>query len=472
MCSKKEYTMRCFGKYIIGLVSVLLLGAQAMTAQTVRLHMKSGETLEYACADVDSITFVPAEVDSPKFQLAVSDIGIASATLSVTPSNDAVRYYYDVCTRQQYDALTGGVEEIVTSYIEYLKGRYPTLTMEQILGNALSQGADSDHLTGLPAGTEFVFYAIAVDNEGKCYGEAATTTFSTLPGGDPADCTFEVDYENLSSDALTVLVTPSDPSVRYWMGIVSVAGFAGDYALTAQVQQEIADYAASTGMDMAELVQKVTFAGDIALEESGLTPETPYYIYVYAMNPDGTAAGALTKKRFVTQSELPSDAAVSLSYRYFDGDALYANNPETYAGYQGKVLVQTRLTPNETAVSWALALAKGDLTDETLYPDEATKNAVLQAGYINAESKTFVADWGTCTFLYFAADADGIDGVLKRLLVTFDKANACPVTEIGVEALPARLASPAALLAAPSRTVLGLRLKQAADRQHRHTFRH
>ena len=195
--------MRCFGKYIIGLVSVLLLGAQAMTAQTVRLHMKGGETLEYACADVDSITFVPAEGDSPKFQLAVSDIGIASATLSVTPSDDAVRYYYDVCTRQQYDALTGGVEEIVTSYIEYLKGRYPTLTMEQILGNALSQGADSDHLTGLPAGTEFVFYAIAVDNEGKCYGEAATTTFSTLPGE------WKSPYIYLDRDAVLALVNES-----------------------------------------------------------------------------------------------------------------------------------------------------------------------------------------------------------------------------------------------------------------------
>lgn len=464
--------MKFLGKYILGIALALLLGTQAMTAQTMRLHMKSGETLEYNCADVDSLTFIPAEKPSPKFQLAVSDIGIASATLSVTPDDNAVRYYYDVCTREQYDALSGGVEEIVTSYIEYLKGRYPTLTMEQILGNTLSQGADSDQLTGLPAGTEFVFYAIAVDDEGKCYGKAATTTFSTLPGGDPADCTFTVGYENLTSDALTVLVTPSDPSVRYWMGIVAVANFSGDYALTAQVQQEVADYATSTGMNMAELVQKVTFAGDIALEESGLTPETPYYIYVYAMNPDGSAAGAVTKKRFVTQTELPSDAAVSLSYRYFDGDALYEADPETYAGYQGKVLVQTRLTPNETATSWAIALAKGDLTDETLYPDEETKRAVLQAGSINVESKTFVADWTTCTFLYFAADADGIDGVLKRLLVTFDKANARPVSEIGIEALPARLAAPAAALPAPQQSAITLRLKQAKEFSSKRTYRH
>lgn len=464
--------MKFLGKYILGIALALLLGTQAVTAQTVRLHMKGGETLEYNCADVDSLTFIPAEKPSPKFQLAVSDIGIASATLSVTPDDNAVRYYYDVCTREQYDALSGGVEEIVTSYIEYLKGRYPTLTMEQILGNTLSQGADSDQLTGLPAGTEFVFYAIAVDDEGKCYGEAATTTFSTLPGGDPADCTFTVGYENLTSDALTVLVTPSDPSVRYWMGIVAVANFSGDYALTAQVQQEVADYAASTGMDMAELVEKVTFAGDIALEESGLTPETPYYIYVYAMNPDGSAAGAVTKKRFVTQTELPSDAAVSLSYRYFDGDALYKADPATYSGYQGKVLVQTRLTPNETATSWAIALAKGDLTDETLYPDEETKRAVLQAGSINVESKTFKADWTTCTFLYFAADADGIDGVLKRLLVTFDKANARPVSEIGIEALPARLAVSAAVLAAPRNSVVWHRLSQVPTCKGKRTFRH
>ena len=135
-------------------------------------------------------------------------------------------------------------------------------------------------------------------------------------------------------------------------------------------------------------------------------------------------------------------------------------------------MVQTRLTPNETATSWAIALAKGDLTDETLYPDEETKRAVLQAGSINVESKTFKADWTTCTFLYFAADANGIDGVLKRLLVTFDKANARPVSEIGIEALPARLAAPAAMLPAPQFSAVNLRLKQAKEYGGKRTFRH
>ena len=133
---------------------------------------------------------------------------------------------------------------------------------------------------------------------------------------------------------------------------------------------------------------------------------------------------------------------------------------------------QTRLTPNETATTRAIALAKGDLTDETLYPDEETKRAVLQAGSINVESKTFKAAWTTCTFLYFAADADGIDGVLKRLLVTFDKANARPVSEIGIEALPARLAAPAATLPAPQQSAITLRLKQAKEFSSKRTYRH
>ncbi len=84
--------MKFLGKYIIGIALALLLGTQSVTAQTVRLHMKGGETLEYNCADVDSLTFIPAEKPSPKFQLAVSDIGIASATLSRRGRNRYLLY--------------------------------------------------------------------------------------------------------------------------------------------------------------------------------------------------------------------------------------------------------------------------------------------------------------------------------------------------------------------------------------------
>lgn len=417
-------------KIVLALLLLLLCLHAEAQERLVRMHLKSGETLEYNCAEVDSLTFGSSATASPKFTLSYSNLTNTSVTLSVVPSDNTVAYYYDIVTQEQLAESGGSIAAVVEGYISYLQQTYPTLSTENILEALLSKGADSDDLTGLPAETDFVFYAIAVDNEGKCYGQPTTTTFTTLEAGDPADCTFSIDYTNLTSDGVTVIVQPSDASVRYWMGISSVADYPGDYAITRSVKASIEEYAASNNMTVAQVVKGVTFMGNSTETESGLQADTDYYIYVYAMDETGASAGTVYKKKFTTTVTDPSAADVSLKYRYFNGDELYSLDPTTYANLQGKVYVQTVITPNDEAANWALALAAGDLTDETTYPEESTKNAVLQGGTLNATNKNFVADWRECTFLYFAADAAGVDGVLHRLLVTFDKANARPVTEL------------------------------------------
>ena len=49
----------------------------------------------------------------------------------------------------------------------------------------------------------------------------------------------------------------------------------------------------------------------------------------------------------------------------------------------------------------------------------STKSALLQTGMFNREQIQLTVDWTTCTFLHFAADRSGIDGELKRSVVTF-----------------------------------------------------
>lgn len=409
---------------------LLCIGSLAAQAQSFRMHLKSGETLSYECNDVDSIVFDAPAQASPTFTLEYSDVTMTSANLSVTPSDNSVRYYFDVITTEQLAETDGGIPTVVEEYVDYIQQTYPTLSLENVLDALLSKGPDSDAVSNLPAGTDFVFYAIAVDDEGKCYGQASTTTFSTLPGGDPADCSFEISYEDLTTEGLTVIVTPSDNSVSYWMGITAVSDYPGDYAQTIDVQTTIEEYAASYNMTVEQVVKGVTFTGETETAESGLSADTDYYIYVYAMDEAGAAAGSVYKKKFTTNLTDYSAADISLKYRYFNGDSLYKSDPETYANLSGRVYVQVVVTPNADAANWAVGLASGDMTDETTYPEESTKNAVLQGGFLNASEKFLVADWKTCTFLYFAADESGIDGALHRLLVTFDKENARPISEL------------------------------------------
>lgn len=429
----------------------MLPWAAGISAQTMTVTTRDGQTHRFATTDVEHVTFDMAAQHGP-FQVEVSQVTPVSALLTIVPDNPDIRYYFDVCLRSDYELH--GIRAIVEEYFISLQRAYPDMPLSVFLDGALSQGADSDMVTGLPCDTEMICYAIGVDDNGKCVGEPSVTPFRTLPGGDPADCTFEISYTGASSTELTVQVHPSDPSVRYWMGCYSANDWPGDVTMPMVVKNTIDEYAEVYGKPLEMVVEGVTFTGDISMVESGFQPDTPYYIYVYAMDKAGNPQGPLFKKRFVTTSRDYSQAGCTLKYRYFDGDELAAAYPAKFAKAKGSVVVQASFTPNELTENFAWALGRGDMTDETLYPEDTSKQAVLQGGYINVPFKELIAKWGDATFLYFGSDGYGVDGPLARTLVQLTQEGASPATAYD-ETAPAALTGTQAPLRLSPRATKG-----------------
>lgn len=428
----------------------LALAAAAMVpdaaAQTMTVNMRDGQKHQFNTSDIEQVSFdVPQQNQGP-FHIEVTDITSVSAKLSVTPEDPNITYYFDVCDKEDYEKY--GAQYVVENYFRSIQIQYPGVPLSKFLEAALSKGADSDEVSGLPADTEMVCYAIEVDSEGKCVGEASAIPFSTLPGGNPADCTFDISYSGLMSTELTVIVKPSDPSIRYWMGCYATSDWPGDITMPQAVKASLDEYSATYGKPIADVVRGVTFTGNINIAESGFTPNTSYYIYVYAMDENGNSAGPMFKQRFTTASYDYSEAQLSLSYRYFDGNEMAAAYPDKFGDAKGKVILQAVFTPNETAESYAWALAKGDLTDETLYPETTTKNAVIQGGFLSVPVKNLYVQYGDATFLYFAADAYGIDGKLNRTLANITPEGVSPVSTY--EDLTAPAEAPAKIRLAPA----------------------
>lgn len=424
---------------------IATLAAGSASAQSFRIHrgMEVTETREPITfsehADADYI-----EVRGATFDLSVTDVTQTSCTLHVTPSNDEVSYYYDICTRETLDGeFHGDVATLIEGYIQRLYAQYgTTFSLEEILAETLSMGADEDDLRGLPAGTEMAFYAMAVDDEGHCVGEPALTFFTTDPAGDPKDCTYAIDVSHVRSDGCLVSISPSDASVPYWYGICAVDEWPGDYAMTTDVSDAIYEYAKEYGISISSVASRVVYTGDISMEESGLNTNTAYYAYCYAMDTEtGDALGPVTKVRFETLDYDLSNADIALDVKYYDGDALMAAYPERFTtSISGRCYMQVVVTPNPYCYNWAVALAKGDLTDGFTYPEETTKNAVLQGGKLSHEVNNFVCDWSECTLFGFGVDAVGIDGPLQRILVTPSRSGVSPVsefiTEVSASSLP------------------------------------
>ncbi len=392
---------------------------------TMTIHLLNGMADDFLTKNVESIVFTDGDTDVP-FTLYVSDITAVSAKLKVTPKDESVRYYYDVTTAANLSKYT--VAEIVEDYIDLVSRKYPSLTLEQILDTMLESGQSEDEVSGLPPGTDMVMYAIAVDETGHCTGKGVGKNFRTLDGGDPAACTFDISYTGLYSTGLNVVINPSDPTVRYWMGLMAADDYPGDFAMTVAVKNSIDEYVSQQGIPLDRVVNGITFIGEASSEESGLQPDTSYYIYVYAMDEEGNAAGPMFKKIFKTPAADYSDAGVSIRYRYYDGNDLMAAYPGKFTNLGGRVLIQVEATPNDLAEHYIWGLASGDLTDETIYPEESSKQALLNAGFLDVPAKNLIAEYGQATFLYFASDAYGIDGQLCRMLADITRERASPAS--------------------------------------------
>lgn len=407
-------------------IALLSLGsAFTATAQNMTVMTRDGQKHLFKTADVEQVTFDGVVLEDGPFDISVSEITSGSAKLDIVPEDNSLTYYFDVCLKSDYERTT--VKRIVENYFQQIQNQYPQLELSQILEAVISRGADSDVVEGLPSDTEMVCYAIGVGSDGLCVGEPSVVPFRTLPPGKPEDCTFDISYANLSSSDLTVIVKPSDPSVRYWMGIAGVFDYPGDEEITYVVKANLEQYCNTYGRDMKEIVEGVTFRGNLSMVESGLEPDRPYYIYVYAMDEEGNAAGQVARLKFITGSDAVSGADVSLSFCYFSGDELAEAYPDRFGNAKEGVLMHSEFTPNEEASMYFWALSPGDISDTSVYPDETTKMAAQMYGFANTPSKNLLVRYGKATFIYFASNEYGLDGQLHRLVVDVTPEGCSPV---------------------------------------------
>ena len=412
----------------------------APAENTKNAELEGSIEITYAGADgVEYVEELQVKVVIPEvpvvpitFELILSNVTTTTADLQVIPSDNSVGYYFDVCAKESFDKVNGDVYYLVSEYMDYLQKHYPTFSMSDILAAMLSYGPDQDSVSGLPAGTEMCFYAIAIDQNGKQASEPAVVTFTTKEPGDPSKCTFDIEVSDIKGTTCLISILPSDPSVRYWFAVTPVEGYPGDIPMMVAVKEEAAAYAAQIGMSLQDVIAGVTIAGPVSDYWYDLEVDTQYYVYAFAMDENGDYAGPCFKQAFKTAADDISDADLELDYRYFDGDKLYESDPAKYPNAQGRVLLQVKASPNYFASDWAVIVGVGDMTDEDMFPYDATINAMLASGAAkyNQSMQQFWVEWKPCTILAFAADYEGYNGPLHRVLVEPTKDGASELDQL------------------------------------------
>lgn len=274
--------------------------------------------------------------------------------------------------------------------------------------------------------------------------EMTRIEFTTLPAGDPKDCTFtiEVPAEDIKIREIHAIISPSDDSVRFFFDV-----FAAD-ATTADVIAHIDNIKANLWEPM-EFNRYVSYL-EQDVDISGLSPNTNYKIGVIAMeegyifdnygDPIGrgytVAAGceAVFSEVFTTKEAKVADVTIECGFYdgYYDGKVLSDAKPNSYGAWYeyAYVPMSAKVDGEYDYYRYSMFAYQDGLEDPEQYSDELIIQNLERVG-VNYSPAFFRGQWDVPQMLAaVAVDNDGNYSAVFRKVVTFTHDGVSPAENI------------------------------------------
>lgn len=281
--------------------------------------------------------------------------------------------------------------------------------------------------TGLYTDTQYSVVAFGYE-AGVRTTDIQRATITTLAGGDPADCTFEFEVEEVGSNYAYVTVTPSDSShYYYWM--IYEASTTADEVKT-KIQEVINDWYYGDLWEFSYELAQGKSSGEVSL----LAPNTEYKVAAVIM--DDATGDYLSEvhfsETFFTTEMVYADIDVTCGFdAYYDGDLLAAASDQ-YAIYAGYALVPLKLQIEGQYGEYYYTMFSYEegLEDPEIYPDYKLYESLYNGVYYSMEMN-FRAPWDEPVMIAAVAiDYYGNFSPVYRQVVTFTKEGASPIDEL------------------------------------------
>ena len=249
----------------------------------------------YFTTGVTKLEFTTPEVEMTDvtFDLEVSEIGLTEARVKVSASNKDAVFFVNIFSMEQYQQW-GGDESAFAAHAGALVDYYVQMgqTIEAMVINLGHVGKMDAVFDGLTADTEYIAYAVGIDERFFVNTKAETFTFRTKKAVESSN-TFAVDIQETTFCSAIGTVTPSndDPFVCLIQAKSQFESYESDSDIMYEL---VSTYQKWDSLD------EVLYSGEIVdLEEiSFLSPETEYYLFCFGWDEAPTTP--LTKVEFKT----------------------------------------------------------------------------------------------------------------------------------------------------------------------------
>ena len=169
---------------------------------------------------------------------------------------------------------------------------------------------------------------------------------------------------------------------------------------------------------------------------SFLAPETEYVAAAVVMDERNGAflADVIFSEPFKTAEANYADITVTASYeKFYNGDDLYAINPDAGAQYKGYAMVPVTISVDGEYSSYYYTMIEyvTGLENPDVYPDAALYQTLVYYGVNYAETVNFRAPWNKTVLLAaMAIDKEGRYSRVFRQKCQFKKYNASDINEL------------------------------------------
>lgn len=249
----------------------------------------------YFTTGVTKVEFSTPEIPMTdvSFTIEVKDIGLTSAKVDVTPSDDKARYFVNVFSMEEYqqwggndDAFAAQAAALVDYYI--MMGK----TLKEIVANLGSIGHTAIPFDDLTDNTEYIAYAIGIDDNFFVNSLPSVVRFKTSEVK-VSDNTFAIDITGTTFCSVSGTVTPSndDPFVCAIQPKAQVDLYESETDLMYEV---VATY------DKWDALDEILYVGEtVDLEAiSSLEPSMDYVVLCFGW--EGAPTTPLFKAEFTT----------------------------------------------------------------------------------------------------------------------------------------------------------------------------
>jgi len=391
---------------------VLAVGIDGQGVSTTPLESFAFETLAAVSSTND-------------FQFTVTDVSRFGAKIAVGTVNDDP-YFLDIQPEGMDEGMSG--EE----FARYLINRYLSWGG---MADLCHEGAYAYEEQNLKPGWKYELVAFGYD-EGCITTPVRRASLETLPGGDPAACTFRFENALHAVKKCRFDFIPSDESVVYICDVITEDEYAqcvrehgSTDAGMRPVLSAMIDYYSSDFANRTETVDMLSACGETSFELR-LSPRTEYRMWAVAVDQQGnpTASFAVSEK-FSSPELVGSTASVTLeNYVWYDGEELYRQAPEAFGDIREYAVMAVNVLPSEDAAHWYVYAFYGDLRESSEWN---IINNLFMAGEeaMDMEANLILCYWGENTICAVAEDADGNYGSVLREVVNLTKEGASPAPD-------------------------------------------